>query len=46
VSLPKTGDTQTVTITFTSPKDGGQGHRSATLDVAGVAHSVLYTFLK
>lgn len=46
VSLPRTGDTQTVTITFSSPRSGGQGHRSATLDVAGVAHSVLYTFLK
>ena len=46
VDLPKPGDTQTVTITFTSPKTGGKGDRSATLDVAGVAHSVLYTFLR
>jgi hypothetical protein len=46
VSLPRTGDTHTVTITFSSPKSGGKGDRSATLDVAGVAHSVLYTFLK
>ena len=46
VSLPTKGATQTVTLTFTSPKAGAPGDRSATLDVAGVAHSVLYAFLK
>ncbi len=46
VNLPTKGATQTVTLTFTSPKAGAPGDRSATLDVAGVAHSVLYAFLK
>jgi subtilisin family serine protease len=46
VNLPTKGATQTVTLTFTSPKAGAAGDRSATLDVAGVAHSVLYAFLK
>ena len=46
VNLPAKGATQTVTLTFTSPKAGAPGDRSATLDVAGVAHSVLYAFLK
>ena len=46
MSLPTKGATQTVTLTFTSPNAGAPGDRSATLDVAGVAHSVLYAFLK
>ena len=46
VNLPTKGATQTVTLTFTSPKAGATGDRSATLDVAGRAHSVLYAFLK
>ena len=46
VNLPTKGATQTVTLTFTSPRAGVPGDRSATLDVAGVAHSVLYAFLK
>jgi hypothetical protein len=46
VNLPTKGATQTVTLSFTSPKAGAPGDRSATLDVAGVAHSVLYAVLK
>jgi minor extracellular serine protease Vpr len=46
VNLPTKGATQTVTLTFTSPKAAVPGDRSATLDVAGVAHPVLYAFLK
>jgi minor extracellular serine protease Vpr len=46
VSLPTKGATQTVSITFTSPKAGATGDRSATLKIGGIAHSVLYAFLK
>jgi subtilisin family serine protease len=46
VSLPTKGATQTVSITFTSPKAGATGDRSATLKIGGIARSVLYAFLK
>jgi len=50
LSLAHQGDTQTVTVTFTSPKGGAAGDRAATLlvgtETASVAHSVLYAFVK
>jgi hypothetical protein len=50
LSLAHQGDTQTVTVTFTSPKGGAAGDRTATLlvgtETASVAHSVLYAYVK